>query len=299
MDYWTKFQLLGRQRQLFVMCLTAAGILVFLDILIFWSKPAAAELLITLVPLIVVALLWLSIDRLLISDLHDHRNLPARPEYYDFEDLNQPMHWDEIAGKNLKALTFVVFDTETTGLRPSHGDEIISIAAIRISDGRIDEAAPFSRLVNPGMPIPPQSIRFHNITDPMVAAEASLGEVLPAFREFVGDAILVAHNAAFDLKFLRMKEISTGVRFENLVLDTLLCSVFLDHDSHDHSLDNIAQRIGLTIEGRHTALGDSIASARIFLKMLDRLEARGITTLRQAVEALAQVEKVKKLSEKF
>lgn len=242
---------------------------------------------------------WRVADRLVEARLHDRRGLPARPEFYDFRNLNQPMHWDEIDGKALTDLRYVVFDTETTGLRPSRGDEIISIAAVRIVDGEIDEANPFSRLVNPGMPIPPASIKYHGITDDMVDSEDGISDVLPAFRDYVGDAILVAHNAAFDMKFLRLKEDQTGVSFANLVLDTLLLNVFLEHESHNHSLDAIAERMGITIEGRHTALGDSIATARVFLRMLNRLEARGVTTLRQVVDACAKIEHVRKLQERF
>ena len=242
---------------------------------------------------------WLLADRLLAARMHDHRGLPARPEFYDFQDLNQPMHWEEMNGKQLKDLSYVVFDTETTGLRPSDGDEIISIAAVRISNGVIDEGDAYTRLVNPGMSIPKESMKYHGITDDMVEDEDLIADVLPSFREFVGDAILVAHNAAFDMKFLKLKEDETGITFPNLVLDTLLLSVFLDHESHNHSLDGIAQQMGITIEGRHTALGDAVATAKVFNKMIIRLEARAITSLRRVVEASAKIEHVRKLKEKF
>lgn len=246
-----------------------------------------------------MALCWFLADRLIRARYLDHRSLPARPEFYDFQDLNQPMHWDEINGADLKSLSYVVFDTETTGLFPSKGDEIISIAAVRIQNGVVDEVDIYSRLVNPGMVIPKDSIQYHGITDDMIVDEPPIGEVLPSFREYVGDAILVAHNAAFDMKFLKLKEEATGVTFPNLVLDTLLISVFLDHESHNHTLDGIAQQMGIIIEGRHTALGDSIATAKVFRKMLDRLNARGITSLRRVVEASSKIEHVRKMQEQF
>lgn len=244
-------------------------------------------------------LLWVALDRQLCARERDKNALPARPELYDFDRLNPPMHLEEMGGKCLKDLTFVVFDTETTGLNPSGGDLIIQIAGVRLSDGVLLEDRAFDRLVNPGRPIPKESIRFHGITDAMVTGQPGIGEVLPAFRDFVGEAVLVAHNAAFDMRFLQLQEEATGVRFDNLVLDTLLLSVFLDAENRDHSLDAIAKRLGIGIEGRHTALGDSIATARVFQRMLGMLEARGITTLRQAIDASVKMEHVRQVQKKL
>lgn len=252
-----------------------------------------------LVTVIVFGVVWWRLDLLLKAREWDRRSLPARPEFYAFEDLNQPMHLAEMDGKRLRDLNFVVFDTETTGLRPSMGDEIISIAGVRVDQGQVDKNDTFSRLVNPGMKIPKDSIRYHGITDDMVAEESGLADVLPAFKAYVGTSILVAHNADFDMKFLRLKEEALSIRFENLVLDTLLLSVFLEHESQNHSLDAIAERMGINIEGRHTALGDSFATAEVLVRMFDMLEARGITTLRQAVDASSQIEHVKKLADQY
>jgi len=248
---------------------------------------------------IALAVVWVLLDRHLLRREIDHRSLPSRPEFFDFEDLNQPMHLSEMAGRPLKELDYVVFDTETTGLRPSQGDEIISIAGVHVRAGEIDEAEPYTRLVDPGMAIPKETIPIHGITDDMVAGESPVGDVLPGFKDFVGTSILVAHNAAFDMKFLRLKEQATGVVFDNLVLDSLLLSVFLEHESQNHSLDAIAERLGIVVEGRHTALGDSLVTARVFLRMLDMLEARGITTLRQAVDVSSRIEHVRKMQERF
>lgn len=262
------------------------------DFLWTWGAGAA-------VVVLVFAAIWAQLDHLLHVREFDKSALPARPELYDFDQLNPPMHLEELGGKKLKDLTFVVFDTETTGLKPSEGDEIISIAGVRVSGGRIDEARPFTRLVHPGRTIPKASIRFHGITDDMVKGEPPIGAVLPAFKAFVGEAVLVAHNAAFDVRFLKLKEAATGVVFDNLVLDSLLLSVFLDAESRNHSLDAIAERLGVAIEGRHTALGDSIVTAQVFLRMLDMLEARGITTLRQAVDASIKMEQVREMQKQF
>lgn len=249
--------------------------------------------------ILIFAVVWAVLDILLRAREFDKNTLPARPEFYDFDKLNPPMHIEELGGAALKDLTFVVFDTETTGLKPSDGDEIISIAGVRLTAGRIDEDRAFAQLVNPGRAIPKASIRFHGLTDDRVAAAPPITEVLPAFRDFVGEAVLVAHNAAFDMRFLKLKEEAAGVRFDNLVLDTLLLSVFLDAENRDHSLDAIADRLDIAVEGRHTALGDSTVTAHVFLRMLDMLEARGITTLRQAIDASIKMEHVREMQKQF
>ena len=225
--------------------------------------------------------------------LHDSVSLPSRPEFYDFDLLRRPPQLCELGRRPLKSLTYVVFDTETTGLDPSGGDEIVAIAGVRIVNGRILTGESFVRTVNPRRRIPKESIRFHGITDEMVKDKPPIQVVLPQFRAFVGDAVLVAHNAAFDLKFLKLREEECGVRFEMVVLDTLLLSCFLHDYTSRHDLDVVAQRFGIPVQGRHTALGDSIVTAGCFLKMLEVMEAQGVVTLDQALATSERIVQVK------
>lgn len=185
----------------------------------------------------------------------------------------------------LLALAFTVFDTETTGLDPAAGDEVIQLGAVRIVNGRVLAHERIDQLVDPGRPIPQASVRIHGITQEQVAGKPRFSEVLPAFHAFARDTVLVAHNAAFDMKLLQMQEAATGLSFGQPVLDTLLLSLVAQPNQASHTLDAIAQRLGIEVHGRHSALGDALTTAGIFLRLVPLLQAQGIHTLGQAREA--------------
>ncbi len=206
-----------------------------------------------------------------------------RPVYYEFDLLQGGA--GEWGSHPLRKLTYVVFDTETTGLNPAGGDEIVQLGAVRIVNGRILQGEFIDQLVDPRRAIPDEAVAVHGITGKMVAGQPTVEELLPYFHRFTEGAVLVAHNAAFDMRCLKLKERQSGVRFDNPVLDTLLLSSVVHPHQEGHSLEGIAGRLNLTVAGRHTALGDAMVTAEILLKLIPLLEAQGITTLEGALKA--------------
>ncbi|MCB2134868.1 MAG: DNA polymerase III subunit epsilon [Rhodobacteraceae bacterium] len=203
----------------------------------------------------------------------------ARRVVYDF-DLLFKARAEGLAETALEDLTYVVFDTETTGLLPSDGDEIVQIAGIRIVNGRKVQGEVFDTLVNPGRPIPPRSTDVHGISDAMVADAPPIEEAGRQFHKFAEGAVLIAHNAPFDMAFLRRHEAGIGKAFDNPILDTVLLSAVVYGQGESHSLDSLTARLCITIpeEVRHTALGDTEATADAFLKLLPMLKGRGVRT---------------------
>jgi len=212
----------------------------------------------------------------------------SRPEYYDFDLFGARPESSELDDRPLSSLAYTVFDTETTGLSPAGGDEIIQIGAVRIVNGRLLRQERFEQLVDPGRMIADASLRVHGITQEMVAGKPRIGQVLPAFHAFAQDTVLVAHNAAFDMKFLQLKEADTGIVFRQPVLDTLLLSALVHPNQPSHELEAIAERFEITLLGRHTALGDALVTAEVLLRLIPLLQEMGIRTLRQAREAAQQ-----------
>lgn len=209
----------------------------------------------------------------------------SRPEFYEFDLFEQPGQTPEIENRALTELAYTVFDLETTGLDPDAGDEIVSIGAYHIINSRVLQEEHFDQLVNPQRSIPWESIKIHGLHPEMLQHQPCIADVLPKLHEFAANTILLAHNAAFDMRFLQLNEKRTGLRFGNPVLDTLLLSAVVHPSQEDHNLEAIARRLGVNIVGRHSASGDALATAEIFLKLLPLLAQSNILTLKQALEA--------------
>jgi DNA polymerase III subunit epsilon len=209
----------------------------------------------------------------------------SRPEFYDFDLFQHAGQNPEWGNRALTELTYTVFDTETTGLDPQGGDEIISIGAVRIVNGRILQEERFDQLINPMRHLPWASVKYHGIRPEMLDGQPTIEQVLPRFHQYADTTVMVGHNVAFDMRMLQLKEASTGINFINPVLDTMLLSAVVHPAHNDHNLAAIAERLGVRILGRHTALGDAIATGQIFLKLIPLLKESGVVTLMQARQA--------------
>lgn len=209
----------------------------------------------------------------------------ARPLVYDFDLLDGTTD-TSFESRPLTDLVFVVFDTETTGLLP-HKDEIVQIGAVRVVKSRIIEGEVLNTLVDPQRPIPPASTKVHGVSDAMVQGAPHIGDAGRAFHKFATDAVIVAHNAPFDMAFLRRHGDRMGVSWDHPILDTVLVSAVVFGASETHTLDALCDRLDVTIPAhlRHTALGDAQATAEVLCKMLPMLEARGMQCFGDVIEA--------------
>ncbi|WP_299352705.1 exonuclease domain-containing protein [uncultured Shimia sp.] len=224
---------------------------------------------------------------ILIDDEHA-QILPdaARPLVYDFDLMEREVQAEAaIEDTPLNKLTFAVFDTETTGLLP-HKDEIVQIGAVRVLNGKMVPGEEINQLVNPGMKIPPASTKVHKVTDQMVAEAPDIHIASQRFHTFAKEAVIVAHNAPFDMAFLRRHGKTNGLDWNHPIIDTVLLSAVLFGASETHTLDALCERLNVTIpaELRHTALGDAVATAEVLCLMLPMLQSRGFHTFGQVVE---------------
>ncbi|MGH7267511.1 MAG: exonuclease domain-containing protein, partial [Candidatus Rokuibacteriota bacterium] len=213
-----------------------------------------------------------------------------RPDFFDFslfEEMARHVLPDD-REQPLENLRYVVLDLETTGLRPDDGDRVVSIAGVPVRGGAVKRGEAFDALVNPRRSIPASSVRFHGITDGMVADAPPLDVVLPAFLRFAEGAVLIGHQVWFDVRFLGIEAARLGLpplTLAHPVLDTLVLSEIVHGLLAGHGLDEVAGRLGVVVHGRHSALGDAVATADVFVRLLPLLRRRGIVTLGQALDA--------------
>ncbi|MBE7047762.1 MAG: PolC-type DNA polymerase III [Ruminococcaceae bacterium] len=161
---------------------------------------------------------------------------------------------------------FVVFDIETTSLSARYG-EIIEIAGVKISGGKIAET--FSKFVKPNHGIPYHITELTNISNDMVREAEPIDIVLPAFLEFCAGCVLVAHNAAFDVGYIKKKAEEQNLDFSFCYVDTLALSRRLLTGLKTHKLNRVAKHLGFSFEGHHRAINDAEVTARIFLHFME------------------------------
>ena len=194
-------------------------------------------------------------------------------EAYLVDDLKEIVTGDE--GQDLNA-DFVVFDIETTGFSPVN-NKIIEIGAVKIRQGEITDR--FSVFVNPGVPIPFEIEKLTSINDSMVMDAPPIEVILPQFLDFCQDAVLVAHNANFDMSFIMENAKRQGISRKFTFVDTLgIARVLLTHQAK-HTLDAVAKTLSIPLENHHRAVDDAECTAHIFLKFSAMLRERGADTL--------------------
>jgi|CXWL01.1.fsa_nt_gi DNA polymerase-3 subunit alpha (Gram-positive type) len=164
-------------------------------------------------------------------------------------------------------MAYIIFDTETTGLSPHMGDRIIEIAAVRVVNGEITDS--FEALINPHRPLSPEAARVNRITEEMVRDAPDASVVIPQFLEFVGSDTLVAHNAEFDMGFLKAEMERLGRNFFQYV--PAICTVDLAREElpqlERHNLGALIEHFGINADRRHRAIDDVKATAEVFIRL--------------------------------
>ncbi len=225
------------------------------------------------------------------ADRQDFFKVVLGVEAYLVDDLKPVV--ENGKGQELASSTFVVFDLETTGFSPAR-DRIIEIGAVKVRDGKILER--FSTFVNPLIPIPPQIEMVTNISDDMVEDAETIETVLPRFVEFVGDAVLVGHNVAFDVGFINQNCRNLGLVVDYTTIDTMGLSRHYFPLQSNHKLDTLAKTLGVSLEGHHRAVNDAECTAEIFLRFLPYMDRDGILTMSELDEKTAlSVEMIRNL----
>jgi CBS domain-containing protein len=179
-------------------------------------------------------------------------------------------------------LSLAVIDTETTGLDVATA-RVIEVGGVRIERGKLDEDGAFSRLIDPGEPIPTASRAIHGIGDDDVAGAGGFAEVAAELARWMGGAVMLGYATGFDLAVLGREHERAGLRWQPpRALDVRDLVKLLDPALPDHSIETLASWLGVEVRDRHRALGDARLAANIYLALVPRLQARGITTLAEA-----------------
>ena len=199
-------------------------------------------------------------------------------EAYIVDDLKGIV--TDSCGQNLQD-TYVVFDIETTGFSPDI-NHIIEIGAVKVQNGKIVDR--FSSFVNPQVPIPYRIEELTNINDSMVMDAPLIDQVLPEFLSFCEGAVLVAHNADFDVSFIKRKALNLGINYNPTYVDTVAMARFLLPSLNRFKLDTVAKAVGVALNNHHRAVDDAACTAEIFVKFIVMLEERGISDLNQLNE---------------
>lgn len=181
---------------------------------------------------------------------------------------------------HLEKARFLVFDTETTGLHPYAGDEIVSIGAVAVENGGIRTERAFERFCCPSRELTPESARLTGLTRAGLSGFPGILEILPEFLNLGSGRVLVAHNAGFDLAFLKvLLRRRCGIRTDLPAIDTLALARALRPTIERPTLEYLAESYGVPLKGRHTAAGDAQSTAGIFLAQLEEVKERHISTV--------------------
>jgi DNA polymerase-3 subunit alpha (Gram-positive type) len=197
------------------------------------------------------------VEGYLVDDMKD---LVKNPQGQDFSD------------------SFVVFDIETTGFSPEK-NKIIEIGAVKVVNGEIIDK--FSVFVNPDEPIPFEIEQLTGINDNMVLDAEPIETILPKFLDFCGDSVIVAHNASFDVSFIKFQANRLGLEFQPTVLDTVEIARQLLPNLNRYKLDTVAKALNISLENHHRAVDDAGATAEIFVRFVQMLRERGVEDLEQ------------------
>jgi len=189
----------------------------------------------------------------------------------------------QILSRPLDAVTFTVLDVETTGLNPHFRDRVCEIALLQCEGGR--ELGRFHSLVNPGRPISPGAFAVNRIRDEELIDAPVFADIAATVLEMLGDTVIVAHNAPFDLGFLASElNISRLPFIDNLVVDTLALARYC-YSFPSNSLSNVAYYLGIDSWGQHRALVDVLTTRQVLDRFLSDLVDRGVNTLGELIGA--------------